>query len=103
MDIENAAKTIAQESGFTKAHATPPFLCPTAFKCITDLEIFKSWTSGGNEWQFRISGSPGTGKVHTILASNFGLAKFFSDNVSRQLYPRWLYNSWNEFMDQVYP
>lgn len=60
--MEDAAEP-AQKSSFVVARPNPPFLCPTAFKCLTDLELFQSWKNGESECQLRIVGGPGTGKV----------------------------------------
>lgn len=52
-----------RKPSFVVTRSNPPFLCLTAFKCLTGLEHFESWKIGEGGWQLRIVGSPGTGKV----------------------------------------
>lgn len=54
------------DTTFVVARQNPPFLCPTLFNCLTDLDLFKSWRNGTSEWQLRIVGGPGTGKVRYL-------------------------------------
>jgi len=53
----------------TSSRGLPPALFKHVFDWIFDTEIYKHWSQGKQNWQLRIVGGPGSGKVQHFWPS----------------------------------